>query len=446
MKYKIGNGEFFVTDKGSEIGVYDPRDGTFVFCRGDMTETDHREYIRSLTDEGYTVFEEYELGKNKYTFLKNKDITAYISFLGEASELRAYAEPDGFSVTPKKQNGKAGEGDVVFMQLEVDWRGSRQNGGMTYIVKLSDGRFIIIDGGYYSDNEANRIYGVLRSNTPEGERPRIAAWFMTHLHGDHYGGMIRFAEMYAKDCELEGYYFSGFRTADRLGWLGMVDKFCVLRDMWSTPPAIYGKLHTGMSLDFSGTVIRILCTQEDVYPKDFIDANDASTVFRIDACGQRILILGDCRDHECDAMLKSFRESGELKCEMVQYSHHGYEGATKEFYEAVDAETVFYPLDIVGWQENYKTVPQNVFAVWFVKTDRPAKDYLAEYMANGHIKKVIVSGAGQADIVLPYRPEGEVLLDHEAFFEEHKHDVPEGCPLKGYRYTDETQTRIEKII
>ena len=446
MKYKIGNGEFFVTDAGSEIGIYDPLDGTFVFCRGEIGEADYREYICALVNEGYKISEEYELGKNQYILLKNSDITAYVSFLGEAMELRAYAEPDGFSVAPPKQTGKAGEGDVTLIQLEVDSNGTRQNGGMTYIVKLSDGRFLLIDGGYYTDAEADRIYGVLKANTPDGERPRIAAWFLTHLHGDHYGGMIRFAEKYATECDLEGYYFSGFRTSESLGWIGMVDKFCVLRDMWNTPPAIYGKVHSGMSLDFSGTAVRILCTQEDVYPKSFIDANDASTVFRIDAGGQRILILGDCRDHECDAMLKGFRESGELKCDMVQYSHHGYEGATKEFYEAVDADVVLFPMNIVGWQENYKTVPQNVFAFWFVRTDRPAKDYLAEYMANSHIKKVIVAGAGQAELTLPYTPTGEVILDYEAFFEEHMHDVPNGYELKGYRYTDETRTRIEKII
>ena len=123
-------------------------------------------------------------------------------------------------------------------------------------------------------------------------------------------------------------------------------------------------------------------------------------------------------------------------------SKNGY----TELYEAVDAHTVLFPMNIVGWQDNYKTVPQNVFAIWFVKTDRPAKDYLAEYMANGHIKKVLVAGEGVAALTFPYYPTGEVILDYDAFFEEHMHDVPEGYELKGYSYVDESHTKIEKIL
>ena len=62
---------------------------------------------------------------------------------------------------------------------------------------------------------------------------------------------------------------------------------------------------------------------------------------------------------------------------------------------------------------------------------------------NGKIKKVIVAGAGEQAITFPYYPEGEVLLDQWAFFEENKHDVPEGYELKGYRYLDDG--KIEKI-
>ena len=157
-------------------------------------------------------------------------------------------------------------------------------------------------------------------------------------------------------------------------------------------------------------------------------------------------MLGDCRDNECIAMQKAFEKCGELKCDIVQYSHHGYEGATKAFYEAVDASVVLFPMDIVGWQENYKTVPQDVFNIWFNRLVKPAVDYLSEYMANGHIKKVIVSGAGLAEICFPYVPDDEVILDYKAYYEEYKHEVPAGYELKGYAYTDDSKTKIEKII
>ena len=444
MRRIVGNCNFYMTEAGSDVGVYDALDGTYVFCRGDLTEGDLESYLSELSAEGFETIRRESLGNNEYYCLAGKDADAYLSYLRDASELRVYAEPKGFSKLPPAKNGEAGDGDTVLIQLTVDNIVDRANGGMTYALRLSDGRFVLIDGGYYSDDEADRIYSILKKYTPEGQRPHIAAWFLTHFHGDHYGGMIRFAEKYAKECKLDGYYFNGLRNG-RAGWHGMIDKFAVLRDMWSTPPEIYGKIHSGMTLEFSGVPIRVMCTHEDVYPKNFIDANDMGSVLRIDACSQRIMMLGDCRDTECDAMIKAFEGCGELKSDMVQYSHHGYEGATKQFYEAVDAETVLFPMNIVGWQENYKTVPQNVFAQWFVTARLPAKDYLADYMARGNIKKVIVAGAGIAELTLPYKPEGEVILDYAAYFEEHKHEVPKGIELKGYRYTDETKTKIERI-
>ena len=444
MNVKIGEKELYITDAGKDLGAYDANDGTYVFCREEICGADYENYLNELTKQGYSVSAEYSLGESLYTLLEGEALTLYVSFLGEPSELRVYAEPKGFSETPFTDHGSEGDGEVTLWQLEVDSTGSRQNGGHTYVLQLADGRFIIVDGGYYTDVEADRIYNHLKANTPEGEKPRIAAWFMSHMHGDHYGGMIRFAEKYAEVCELEGYYHNGHKNEPRGLWVGMVEKFYVLRDMWEKKPAVYNKVHTGMSFKFPGAEIKVMCTHEDVYPKSFIDGNDTSTVIRIDVAGQRTLLLGDCRDHECDAMIKTFKRSGELKCDIVQWSHHGYEGATKEFYEIVDAPTILFPLNIVGWQENYGTVPQNVFKIWFNILNRPAKDYIPENLANGKIKKVIVAGAGLAAVKFPYVPEGEVVLDYETFYEEHKHKVPEGYELKGYRYCGDN--KIEKIL
>lgn len=60
--------------------------------------------------------------------------------------------------------------------------------GEGYIFRLSDGRFIILDGGY---NGGDRVYKALRNLVPKGEIT-IAAWFISHPHGDHYPAFIDF--------------------------------------------------------------------------------------------------------------------------------------------------------------------------------------------------------------------------------------------------------------
>ena len=442
MTLTVGEKELLITSIGSHMGTYDAADGTYVCCKRGLSVRDYQDYVSSLKNQGYTVAAEYELGGNSFSLLKGEDITVYVSHLRDAYELRIYAEPAGFADYPEVSAPVECDGEVTVFQLEVDSRGTRQNGGMTYVIKLANGNFLILDGGYYTDVEADRIYRVLRENTPEGKKPHIEGWFLTHMHGDHYGGMIRYAEKYATESELDAYYHAGQKCAGGL-WNGMVEKFFVLRDFWEKKPRVYGKLHTGMIFEFAGVSVKVMCTHEDVYPKSFIDGNDTSTVYRMDIAGQRVFFLGDCRDHECDAMMKAFERSGELKCDIVQWSHHGYEGATREFYETVDAPTILFPLNIVGWQENYKEVPQNVFNGWFYIQNRPCGRYIHENLANGKIKKVIVAGMGEQAITFPYYPEGEVMPDQWAFFEENKHDVPEGYELKGYRYVGDG--RIEKI-
>ncbi len=445
MTERIGELEFYMTDAGRSVGKYDPHDGTYVFCREDVSEAEFNAYIAELKNRGYSADAEYSLGKNKYISLSSKEIGTYVSYLADAKELRAYAEPQGFSAIPPAYRGGEENGGVTLWQLEVDSAGTRMNGGQTYVIKLSDGSFVLIDSGYWTEAEADRIYDHLRANTKEGEKPRIAAWFLTHMHGDHYGGMIKVSEKYNKDIILECFCHNGFKTQGVGVWEGMTDEFYRIAAMWESKPPVYNKIHTGMSLSFSGIEIKIMCTHEDVYPNKFVDGNDTSTVYRVDIGEQRVLFLGDCRDRECDAMLKAFGDSGELRSDIVQWSHHGYEGATKELYEAVNAPTILWPMNIVGWQDNYKTVPQNVFDFWFTRTDRPAKDYIAENLANGKIKKVIVAGAGAAALEFPYTPVGEVILDWHEFFEEHKHEVPKGYELVGYRYCDNDKNKIEKI-
>ena len=55
MIQTVGNYEFFVTDAGKEIGTYDACDGTYVFCREEITEADYKAYLLKLEADGFEV-------------------------------------------------------------------------------------------------------------------------------------------------------------------------------------------------------------------------------------------------------------------------------------------------------------------------------------------------------------------------------------------------------
>ena len=53
-------------------------------------------------------------------------------------------------------------------------------GLMCFVIQLSDGRFIVIDGGVATDAFAQAIYASLLNNAPDKDKIIIAAWIMTH--------------------------------------------------------------------------------------------------------------------------------------------------------------------------------------------------------------------------------------------------------------------------
>ena len=79
------------------------------------------------------------------------------------------------------------DGDVEMLLMNMDYSiQSHHDNGEGLIIKLADGSFIVYDGGY--PTEMPPLLAYLEANTPAGQKPVIATWFLTHSHGDHYWG------------------------------------------------------------------------------------------------------------------------------------------------------------------------------------------------------------------------------------------------------------------
>ena len=79
--------------------------------------------------------------------------------------------------------------------------------GMCYVIRLCDGRFVIIDAnsGEYEENE--RLFDVLSSQNVK-EKIIIAAWFFSHAHLDHIGGFADFMTKYENEIILENVFYN----------------------------------------------------------------------------------------------------------------------------------------------------------------------------------------------------------------------------------------------
>lgn len=266
-------------------------------------------------------------------------------------------------------------------QLETDF--TRVNCGMSYAVALEDGRFILIDGGYFGEGEAEALYAFLCAHS--AGRPRIAAWFFTHAHQDHVGAYINFIRKYARMAQIEALYYN-FHPVDYADISGdwMSSDPATVREFYRAsaeclPEARTHKLVTGEMYDFNDVSIEVLYTYEDMGGATST-FNDHSAVFALNCLGQRVLFLGDIFKEGSRALL---RKPDKLKCDVVQVAHHGFSGATEEVYRATGAFTALWPTKRAELDAN---------------AHRPANAYLMNESGMEHI----ISNDGTAELRLPY--------------------------------------------
>ena len=393
---------------GTFYGIYRSDDDKYIIYTDDVSETDYTDYVNMLKADGATVQKEYTLGDNEYTLVLSEKYSAYVSYLPMDGAIRTYVGPTDTKYDLNSEEKTASVATPELWQLEVDAKGSGQNGGMSYVIKLTDGTFIIIDGGYNTVAEADNLYALLRENTPEGQTPTVSGWFITHLHGDHFGGLLSFANKYAKSVDVKAFYynFPSESVGSSSNDVDVAATKSIVSAMKKWSAVRYDALHSGMRIGFAGAVADIICTHEDVYPGSPVDGNDTCTVIKMTVAGQRIMFLGDARDSQSAVMLNTV-SAEVLKADVVQFSHHGYEGCSEAFYKTVSASVVLWPMNIVGADGK-----EAVFKKWY-NNSFSANKYVRESVT---VKKIIVSGAGTQKLTLPYTPTGERVPDYEAIY------------------------------
>ena len=397
---------------GDFHGIYASGEDRFVIFTDNVTADEAGDYVDLLVADGAEILQEYNLGANKYTLLRSEKYSAYVSYLAQENAVRTFVGPADIVNPLHVEETTANVSEPILWQLEVDNIGSGANGGMSYVMKLTDGTFIVIDGGYSTQTEADNLYKLLRDNTPDGEKPVITGWFITHLHGDHYGALLKFANSYSTAVDVKAFYYNfpgeSVSSSENGVSAGSAKEIVTAAKKWKNAVR-YDYIHSGMRLGFAGLTVDVICTHEDVYPMTFTDGNDTCTVLKFTTAGQKILFLGDARESQSITMLNSI-PAEVLKAEIVQFSHHGYEGCTEAFYRLTGASTILWPMNIIG--RNSSGGYEAPFSSWY-NNGMAANRYVRE---SETVKKVIVSGAGTTKLELPYTPTGDKVPDYKKIY------------------------------
>ena len=261
--------------------------------------------------------------------------------------------------------------------------------GDSFIIKTADEKIIVVDGGWAKETE--NFLRCLRAVTGT-EKPRIDAWFLTHAHDDHVEvfldvmerlpNALRFARVYLcfppegtyKDVDDWAYNILRRYYALRPGF---ADRETVLRD--------------GDVFDIGCARITVLYT----YNPAFVLCNESSLIFRMDIGGKSMLFTGDCEPNACAKVLSDPERAKLLDCDICKMSHHGQNGATKEFYQAVSPEICLWPTPAWVWDNRSGNLRTEETKKW-VKELGVRKNYIS---MNGNVKLVFGGAIEQGEVL-----------------------------------------------
>ncbi|MBQ7347663.1 MAG: MBL fold metallo-hydrolase [Clostridia bacterium] len=331
--------------------------------------TEYNEYLNRLeTEEGFTKCNSREVNGNLFAVYTDGETILNVTYTAYTRRVRISAEltENTTLIASAPQEYEA----ITTPQL------TQFATGCSFMLRLSDGRFIIVDGGMYTEEVYKPLYEQLNAQNVREGKPVIAAWFLSHPHSDHYGCFWAFSEKYASDVILENLVIA---TPDEKTYSEYsVESESDVEQMGKNINHVQNTLntyyrntnvvvpHAGQVMYFADACVDMLYTHEDLAPGRLTVGNSISLVYTVTIAGQKMAFLGDAHNDTCNVIYKMYGNT--LKNDFVQVSHHGYNGGDANMYKAMDSKVAL-------WSNSYEEVrdlalwrnPQNNFDINIVE-------------------------------------------------------------------------------
>ncbi|MCQ2426928.1 MAG: hypothetical protein MJ137_00815, partial [Clostridia bacterium] len=202
------------------VPVADAKLGTIISC-GDSAyqlyfspaqADDLDAYLGKLKSDGYTVTSDREVGSNRFCSLTSSSYAVTAYYTDTNKTVRVIVEPIanyygvGTATSDKKVTPSVTMIGRRFSKTSTYLDCDAGAGLMCFLMQLSDGRFVVIDGGVSDGTEqsySQALYSKMVELAPDKNNIVIAAWFFTHSHSDHIGGFRSFSVSYSGKVKLE---------------------------------------------------------------------------------------------------------------------------------------------------------------------------------------------------------------------------------------------------
>lgn len=339
--------------------------------------TDYEAYCKQLLGTGYTKVSENSIGTNSYSSYSNGKYLISVSLYRSARLLRIVSEK-AYTNSLWDKAGTKGTQKVLLMQAyqdNVKYTGDHPGG---YVIRLSDGRFILFDTGY--EETANQLMDYMKSrNTFTDGKVHIALIMISHPHTDHMDGISALASKYASQivCEAVAYNFTNVTRQSVYSESTMKSRQDEVINAAKKLGADYYCLRAGQKYDFAGATLEVLFTADEL--GDYYlsgknangetdtnyDQNNSSLMVRLTVEGQTITFTGDCRGGEAgifnDLVLSSFTS------DIMTVAHHGFNVvATLEMYKKAKPSVLLWPVTTAG-QDMTRSFDKQLMEARYIK-------------------------------------------------------------------------------
>ena len=387
---------------GEFSSVTDMGDGTYGVIIKNTNAEEYSAYLDKLANAGYQTWSTNEIVGNKFAVLYTDKYTVNAGYYS-TKEVRVIIEPFEEDTLPTKKSDAAPvtTSQISMIGVEGIYSGEYQQNGMCIIYRLSDGSFVIVDGGHHGNSGiyANNIINALREQSKDYAKTdkdiTIAAWIISHPHTDHFGTLMneykQFTKFNFERIMVNFWPEAAFTTAQNKTASFATGKYVNYNKTVSVAREIgvdYVVPHIGQVWWFGDTAFEILYTLDAYLPTVANAFNTSSIVFRSitkDASGKETIaiITGDATGHAFNICNQLYRT--ELACDILQVAHHGggtggSNSGTQSAYSLMKPSVILWPVGA----NHFSTVSANTYNHVLLEGKNPnyAELYVAGWQGN----------------------------------------------------------------
>ena len=195
------------------------------------------------------------------------------------------------------------------------------------------GEDILIDGG--GSEFVNTGERVLMPYLLSQGAKDVDVAVLTHLHKDHYQGISELSEIYPiKSIAMPDDYRESFE-----GSMNREEKESGDGISFNCNQFIYLNEKSRISISDEVYVEVLWPLEKDSKKISIGDENEHNMVYMIHYHGRKIMVTGDLLEEDEIKMLRHYRGSDELKCDVLKVAHHGSKSSSsEEFLDAANPE------------------------------------------------------------------------------------------------------------